>query len=208
MNGVQHKNDIIMSFYRQPAITGFYREQRTATQAVTHDAGPGAGQKDRQHPGTYTANAGGVEVRGGLSAVSVWRRRYLQGDKKIKIDIDCDDDLEALINPTLLEQAVLNLVDNAIKYSPAESTIQISARRAEKEVIIAVKDSGCGIEKSHLSRIFERFYVVDKARTRKLGGTGLGLAIVKHIVNLHGGSVSVESSPGQGSTFTIHLPIR
>ncbi|MGA2679407.1 MAG: ATP-binding protein [Sedimentisphaerales bacterium] len=138
------------------------------------------------------------------------------GDKKIKVDINCDDDLEALINPTLLEQAVLNLVDNAIKYSSAESTIQISARaadstsspQAEKEVIIAVKDSGCGIEKSHLSRIFERFYVVDKARTRKLGGTGLGLAIVKHITNLHGGSVTVESSPGQGSTFTIHLPIR
>ncbi len=138
------------------------------------------------------------------------------GDKKIKIDIDCDGDLEALINPTLLEQAVLNLVDNAIKYSSAESMIQISAGKADstsspqadKEVTIAVKDSGCGIEKSHLSRIFERFYVVDKARTRKLGGTGLGLAIVKHITNLHGGSVSVESSPGQGSTFTIHLPIR
>jgi two-component system phosphate regulon sensor histidine kinase PhoR len=130
------------------------------------------------------------------------------GDKKIKIEIDCDDDLEALINPTLLEQAVLNLVDNAIKYSSAESTIQISAREVENEVIIAVKDSGCGIEKSHLSRIFERFYVVDKARTRKLGGTGLGLAIVKHITNLHGGSVTVESSPGQGSTFTIHLPAK
>jgi two-component system phosphate regulon sensor histidine kinase PhoR len=130
------------------------------------------------------------------------------GDKKIKVEIDCDDDLEALINPTLLEQAVLNLVDNAIKYSPAQSSIQISARSGENEVIIAVKDSGCGIEKSHLSRIFERFYVVDKARTRKLGGTGLGLAIVKHITNLHGGSVTVESSPGQGSTFTIHLPIR
>ncbi|MGD0552573.1 MAG: ATP-binding protein [Sedimentisphaerales bacterium] len=129
------------------------------------------------------------------------------GDKKIKIEIDCDDDLEALINPTLLEQAVLNLVDNAIKYSPADSTIQISARKDDKEATIAVKDSGCGIEESHLSRLFERFYVVDKARTRKLGGTGLGLAIVKHITNLHGGSVSVESSPGQGSTFTIHLPI-
>jgi two-component system phosphate regulon sensor histidine kinase PhoR len=129
-------------------------------------------------------------------------------DKKIKIDIDCDDNLEALINPALLEQAVLNLVDNAIKYSPAESTIQITARGSEKDVIIAVKDSGCGIEKSHLSRIFERFYVVDKARTRKLGGTGLGLAIVKHITNLHGGSVTVESTPGQGSIFTIHLPIR
>ncbi len=130
------------------------------------------------------------------------------GDKKIKIEIDCEDDLVAMINPTLLEQAVLNLIDNAIKYSPAESTIKISAHAADKGVIIVVKDSGCGIEKGHLSRIFERFYVVDKARTRKLGGTGLGLAIVKHITNLHGGSVSVESIPGQGSTFTIHLPIR
>jgi two-component system phosphate regulon sensor histidine kinase PhoR len=102
----------------------------------------------------------------------------------------------------------LNLVDNAIKYSPAESTIQIAARKDDEEVTIAVKDSGCGIEKGHLSRIFERFYVVDKARSRKLGGTGLGLAIVKHITNLHGGRVSVDSSPGQGSTFTIHLPIR
>ena len=113
-----------------------------------------------------------------------------------------------MINPTLLEQAVLNLVDNAIKYSSAGSTIQIIAHATENEVIIAVNDSGCGIEKSHLSRIFERFYVVDKARSRKLGGTGLGLAIVKHITNLHGGRVSVESTPGQGSTFTIHLPIR
>jgi two-component system phosphate regulon sensor histidine kinase PhoR len=129
-------------------------------------------------------------------------------DKKIKVEINCDDDLEAMINPTLLEQAVLNLVDNAIKYSSAGSTIQIIAHATENEVIIAVNDSGCGIEKSHLSRIFERFYVVDKARSRKLGGTGLGLAIVKHITNLHGGRVSVESTPGQGSTFTIHLPIR
>jgi two-component system phosphate regulon sensor histidine kinase PhoR len=148
-----------------------------------------------------------LKVRGVLeSAVELYGPKA--GDKKIKIEIDCDDDLEALINPTLLEQAVLNLVDNAIKYSPAESTIQISAHGAEEEVIIAVKDTGCGIEKSHLSRIFERFYVVDKARSRKLGGTGLGLAIVKHITNLHGGRVSVDSTPAQGSTFTIHLPIR
>jgi two-component system phosphate regulon sensor histidine kinase PhoR len=130
------------------------------------------------------------------------------GDKKIKIEIDCDDEIETLMNPALLEQAILNLIDNAVKYSSAESKIQISANKTEKEVIIAVKDLGCGIEKPHLERIFERFYVVDKARTRKLGGTGLGLAIVKHIVNLHGGTVTVESTPGQGSTFTIHLPVK
>jgi two-component system phosphate regulon sensor histidine kinase PhoR len=130
------------------------------------------------------------------------------GDKKIKIELDCDNETEILMNPTLLEQAVLNLVDNAIKYSPAESTIQITAGKSEKEVMISVKDFGCGIEKPHLERIFERFYVVDKARSRKLGGTGLGLSIVKHIAQLHSGSVTVESVPGQGSTFTIHLPIK
>ncbi|MGD0077002.1 MAG: ATP-binding protein [Sedimentisphaerales bacterium] len=130
------------------------------------------------------------------------------GDKKIKIEIDCDDEIEILMNPTLLEQAVFNLVDNAIKYSPSESKIQLTVRKTDTEVLIAVKDFGCGIEKPHLERIFERFYVVDKARTRKLGGTGLGLAIVKHIVQLHSGSVTVESTPGQGSTFTIHMPIK
>jgi two-component system phosphate regulon sensor histidine kinase PhoR len=129
-------------------------------------------------------------------------------DKKIKIEIDCDEEIEMLINPTLLEQAVFNLIDNAIKYSPSESEVRIIARKSDTEVTISVKDFGCGIEKPHLERIFERFYVVDKARTRKLGGTGLGLSIVKHIAQLHGGSVTVESTPGRGSTFTIHLPTK
>ena len=70
-----------------------------------------------------------------------------------------------------------------------------------------MKDTGCGIPAEHLSRIFERFYVVDKSRSRKLGGTGLGLAIVKHIAQVHGGQVTVESTPGKGSAFTIHLPV-
>jgi len=130
------------------------------------------------------------------------------GDKKIKIQIDCDDEIDTLMNPTLLEQAILNLVDNAIKYSPAESTVQITGKKTGNEVSLSVKDFGCGIEKPHLERIFERFYVVDKARSRKLGGTGLGLSIVKHIAQLHTGSVTAESVPGRGSTFTIHLPIK
>ncbi len=129
-------------------------------------------------------------------------------DKQIKIDLVCGNEIEAPINPTLVEQAVFNLVDNAIKYSPAESAVQIIAGKAEGEVTISVRDFGCGIDKPHLERIFERFYVVDKARSRKLGGTGLGLSIVKHIAQLHGGSVTVESTPGRGSTFTIHLPVK
>ena len=127
--------------------------------------------------------------------------------KQITINLNCLDDLKINANTLLLEQAVFNLIDNAIKYSEPDNTIKITAQESEKEILISVQDNGCGIEQKHLSRLFERFYVVDKSRSRKLGGTGLGLAIVKHIAQLHKGSVSVESTPGKGSTFTIHLPI-
>ncbi|MCE5340683.1 MAG: ATP-binding protein [Planctomycetaceae bacterium] len=126
--------------------------------------------------------------------------------KQITITLNCLDDLKVNANTLLLEQAVFNLIDNAIKYSEANKTIKVVARESEKELLISVEDNGCGMEHKHLSRIFERFYVVDKSRSRKLGGTGLGLAIIKHIVGLHKGSVNVESLPGTGSTFTIHLP--
>jgi len=128
--------------------------------------------------------------------------------RHMTLDLSCDETVEARMNAPLLEQAVVNLVDNAIKYSEEGSTVQISAREEGGEILLSVKDAGCGIPKEHLARIFERFYVVDKSRSRKLGGTGLGLAIVKHIALVHGGRVTVESTPGQGSTFTIHLPCR
>jgi two-component system phosphate regulon sensor histidine kinase PhoR len=126
--------------------------------------------------------------------------------KQITIDLICEDNIEAKINIALLEQAVLNLIDNAIKYSSPGSTVRITAEQKADKTAISVQDNGCGIEEKHLSRIFERFYVVDKGRSRKLGGTGLGLAIVKHIAQVHGGSVTVDSTLGKGSTFTIHLP--
>jgi two-component system phosphate regulon sensor histidine kinase PhoR len=129
-------------------------------------------------------------------------------DKQVTIRLICEEPIEARINSALLEQALLNLIDNAIKYSEPGSKIEISAQRTDNEVIIAVRDNGCGIEQKHLPRLFERFYVVDKSRSRKLGGTGLGLAIVKHIAQVHSGTVTVESSPGIGSTFTIHLPTK
>ncbi|MBW2209382.1 MAG: ATP-binding protein, partial [Deltaproteobacteria bacterium] len=109
-------------------------------------------------------------------------------------------------NATLLEQAIVNLLDNAIKYSHVDSEIRVSAKQNDQDILIDVRDQGMGIEKQHLSRLFERFYRVDKARSRKLGGTGLGLAIVKHIVQVHRGRVAVDSVPGHGSTFSIHLP--
>lgn len=128
-------------------------------------------------------------------------------ERKIPLALDCSPGLQARVNPLLLQQAVGNLLDNAIKYSEAGQPIEVRARKTNAEIEIAVIDRGCGIPADHLARIFERFYRVDKARSRKLGGTGLGLAIVKHIVNAHKGRVDVTSVPGRGSTFRILLPI-
>ena len=127
-------------------------------------------------------------------------------EKKIDVEVVCDNQLRAEVNAPLLVQAVVNLLDNAIKYSPPESAVSIRATHEQGETIICVKDHGCGIGHEHLPRLFERFYRVDKARSREVGGTGLGLAIVKHIAQLHGGRASVDSRPAEGSTFSLHLP--
>jgi two-component system, OmpR family, phosphate regulon sensor histidine kinase PhoR len=129
-------------------------------------------------------------------------------DKGIRVELSCDAALEARINAPLLEQAVVNLLGNAIKFSEPGASIEISVHRAEapSATAIAVRDHGCGIPPEHLPRVFERFYRVDKARSRKQGGTGLGLAIVKHIAQAHGGRVTVASEAGKGSLFTLYLP--
>lgn len=127
--------------------------------------------------------------------------------KGIALSLTCPDDLSLPLAPQLFVQALFNLVDNAVKYSDQGSTVRVEARREGYRVRIDVADHGVGIAAAQLSRIFERFYRVDKARSRKEGGTGLGLAIVKHIVVAHGGTVDVVSQPGSGSTFTIELPI-
>ncbi len=126
--------------------------------------------------------------------------------KQIRIELSCSEDVVARINSSLLEQAVVNLLDNAVKYSEPGKSVRVQLETTPQEILIRVRDEGCGIEKQHQERLFERFYRVDKARSRKLGGTGLGLAIVKHIMEAHGGRVSVESQLGRGSTFTLHLP--
>ncbi len=132
--------------------------------------------------------------------------RTAAGRKAITLEVDCPADLMAEINPPFLEQALVNLVENAVKYSREGSQVQISATKAGKEVVIRVQDQGIGVPAEHLSRLFERFYRVDKSRNRKQGGTGLGLAIVKHIVQAHGGRVEVESAVGKGSVFSVYLP--
>jgi len=127
--------------------------------------------------------------------------------KKMKVGIDCPEDLLALVDPILMEQAIINLVDNAVKYSMEGRSVDILVSEKKNFMDIVVKDQGYGIDKEHLSRIFNRFYRVDKARGRQEGGTGLGLAIVKHIVQYHSGKIDVKSTKDKGSSFTISIPV-
>ena len=131
---------------------------------------------------------------------------HLDRKKEVRIEVDCAAELQAVVNPSLLQQAIINLLDNAIKYSETGAVVHLAAGHAGNEVFVRVQDHGQGIAREHLPRLFERFYRVDKARSRDLGGTGLGLAIVKHIADLHGGRVEVESRPGEGSVFSVFMP--
>ena len=131
---------------------------------------------------------------------------FKAGEKKIKIKIECDDKLTGKINKHLIEQAIGNLVDNAIKYSDKKTNIEVGAFMKNDQLQIYVKDEGYGISDDHIPRLFERFYRVDKGRSRDEGGTGLGLAIVKHIVNTMNGTIDVESKPGKGTRFTLNIP--
>lgn len=112
-----------------------------------------------------------------------------------------------LVEKALLERALVNLLSNAIRYGGARSEVLIKADVEADCLRLEVRDRGCGISAEHLPRIFERFYVVDKARSRSLGGTGLGLSIVKHAIQAQGGEVGVDSRPGEGSTFWLRLPL-
>lgn len=125
-------------------------------------------------------------------------------EKGIEVKLDIEPGISVNADQFLLEQMLLNLLDNAVKYTESGEVILRSETNGEA-VIIQISDTGVGIPSEHMPRIFERFYRVDKARSRKLGGTGLGLSIVKHIVQLHGGEIDVESKSGVGTTFTVRL---
>jgi two-component system, OmpR family, sensor histidine kinase SenX3 len=126
--------------------------------------------------------------------------------RKITLDFNSDLTEEVSGDATQLTTAIHNLVENAIKYSPDNTRVAIALRAHEDLLEVSVSDQGIGIPEKDLERIFERFYRVDPARSRETGGTGLGLSIVKHIVNNHGGDISVWSVEGAGTTFTIRLP--
>ena len=130
-------------------------------------------------------------------------------EKNIRVEISRPQHaIEILSDEESLHQAVTNLLDNAIKYTPVGGHVWIRLKESDNEAIIEVEDTGIGIEPDDKERIFERFYRVDKARSRELGGTGLGLAIVRHIVMTHNGRIEVDSLPGSGSTFRIYLPLK
>lgn len=128
-------------------------------------------------------------------------------DKNIKLEYSIDKNIFVYGNKDRFKQMLLNLVDNAVKYTDNGGNVGVSAKENEKNCIIEVTDNGIGIDKKHLGRLFERFYRVDKARSRARGGTGLGLAIVKHIVLSMNGSISVESEVSKGSKFIVKLPL-
>ena len=138
--------------------------------------------------------------------VSLLRRQLEQ--KRHTVQVHIPEDLPLIFgDEERLAQIFSNLLDNAIKYTPDHGTITITAEAGDDFIVAHVEDTGIGIPLNDLSRIFERFYRVDKARSRELGGTGLGLSIVKHLVEGHGGTITVESLPGRGTKFRVMLPV-
>lgn len=126
--------------------------------------------------------------------------------KNIELAYACTPDIMGSISPALVEQALVNLINNAIEYSTSGKSVFVEVVSEGQDLFISVRDSGCGIDSKLIPRIFERFYRVDKARSRSNGGTGLGLSIVKHIMLIHSGEVRVESIVNRGSTFSLYFP--
>lgn len=118
-----------------------------------------------------------------------------------------EEPVTAFVDPRQIQTAIGNLVENAVKYTDAHGSVGVEARTDEGSLVVVVHDTGSGIPAEHMDRVFERFYRVDDARSRETGGTGLGLAIVRHVATNHGGEVNVRSRPGEGSTFTLRIPL-
>jgi two-component system phosphate regulon sensor histidine kinase PhoR len=139
-------------------------------------------------------------------AAAIDAREAFAAERGVEVVLECDGSLRARLNPPLFGHAIMNLLDNAIKFSDVGGRVEVVARRRLDAIAVSVRDHGPGIAPEHLPRIFERFYRVDRGRSREIGGTGLGLAIAKHIAQAHGGRIEVESAPGKGSVFTILIP--
>ena len=127
-------------------------------------------------------------------------------ERELEIHQDVEGEAVAWADASAVEQVLTNLLENATKYTESGGRIEVLVRGGERMVTVEVRDTGIGIPEADLARIFERFYRVDKARSRAQGGTGLGLAIVKHLVQSLGGEITVESRVGEGSSFRFTLP--
>ncbi len=138
--------------------------------------------------------------------LEVYRQAHMTSSG-VRVGLGDEDQATIIGDRDRLKQALLNLVDNAIKYTPAGGLVQLSLSKDDEWVRVGVHDTGMGIAKEDIPHLFDRFYRVDKARARDAGGAGLGLAITKSVVDAHNGRLTVESQPGKGSTFTIWLPL-
>ncbi len=143
----------------------------------------------------------------GLAAEAVESIRTSAESKSIGLEVEVPESLTVQGVRDQLLAALRNLLANAVAYSPPETVVRIKAEQSQGLVLISVVDQGIGIPPEELDRVFERFYRIDRARSRETGGTGLGLAIVKHVANNHSGDVVVRSREGRGSTFTLRLPV-
>lgn len=139
---------------------------------------------------------------------AVRRLAPLASDRGQEIEVAIGNDCEMFADTAKLTQVMYNLIDNAIKYTPDGGKLRVSLNRVGRDAVLKVSDNGVGIPPADLPHVFDRFYRVDKARSRETGGTGLGLSIVQQIIRLHGGSIDVQSTPGQGTTFTVELPVK
>jgi len=157
--------------------------------------------ESRREIGQFARLELGTVINHAVETVSAKARK-----KNVSLEKKCESAYSITGLEDHILRAILNLLDNAINYTNEGGKVEISCQKVDSKVTVTVSDSGIGIPKEHTSRIFERFYRVDKARSRDLGGTGLGLAIVKHVMNLHNGTVEVESKVGRGSTFILRFP--
>jgi signal transduction histidine kinase len=142
-----------------------------------------------------------------LTSSTTEQMRLLAEDKDIALRCESEQQVRVEGDRARLKQVIVNLVDNAIKYTPAGGLVGVKVSASNGRAVIEVNDNGVGIPSEALPHIFERFYRVDKARSRQMGGAGLGLSIIKAIVTAHGGQVKVESVEGKGSQFLVELPI-
>jgi two-component system phosphate regulon sensor histidine kinase PhoR len=155
--------------------------------------------------GAYPLCLEAVSVRTAVQRAADTLQRAAKA-KALSVDVQAEGDLWALADSQALDQVLVNLLDNAIKYSFEGGTIEVVAEARNGQVHIVVSDDGPGIQERHRARVFERFYRVDTGRSRALGGTGLGLSIVKHLVVLMNGTVGVEGVEPRGSAFWVNLP--